>query len=119
MNRGGISFATLHLSRFGMLTHNDWARMLNHQKAVLTPRVYRSSGSPVTNLKMAVLYVRATYADEENLKDFLKSVFGWGKTGIEWTRGRWECTIPRALKPVDMSRDLLEKRFYSQWFRMK
>lgn len=32
---------------------------------------------------MAVLYVRATYAEEENLKSFFKSMFGWGETGVE------------------------------------
>lgn len=52
---------------------------------------------------MAVLYVRATYAEEENLKSFFKSMFGWGETGVEWTRGRWECTIPRALKPDEIT----------------
>lgn len=32
---------------------------------------------------MAILYVRATYTEEENLKKFFLGLFGWGNFGVE------------------------------------
>ncbi|KAI0182697.1 hypothetical protein EV127DRAFT_448985 [Xylaria flabelliformis] len=52
---------------------------------------------------MAVLYVRATYAEEDNLKRFLLGLFGWGNYEIEWTRGRWQCTVPRSLNSHELT----------------
>ncbi|KAI0867319.1 hypothetical protein GGS24DRAFT_485982 [Hypoxylon argillaceum] len=53
---------------------------------------------------MTVLYVRATYAEEDNLRRFLMELFGWGNYGIEWARGRWQCTVPRVLSPNEITR---------------
>ncbi|GAP87361.1 hypothetical protein SAMD00023353_2700500 [Rosellinia necatrix] len=53
---------------------------------------------------MPVLYVRATYAEEESLSRFLLELFGWGNYEIDWARGRWQCTVPRALSAHEITR---------------
>ncbi|KAF8862499.1 hypothetical protein BDZ45DRAFT_739143 [Acephala macrosclerotiorum] len=52
---------------------------------------------------MAVtVVVRATYTEERALETFFVQLFGWGKSTILWKRGRFQCTIPRPLRPDEV-----------------
>lgn len=71
---------------YRQLTRVHIARGRSHKAVRFTHSESNRDLDRLSTLKMAVLYVKATYADEENLKHFLKSLFGWGKTGIEVCR---------------------------------
>lgn len=66
---------------------------------------------------MQVVIVSARYTEQDALEEFLGQVFGYGQarvtvgsplhvfafellTPMQWTRGRFQCTLPRALTPV-------------------
>ncbi|KAI0172131.1 hypothetical protein GGR52DRAFT_573276 [Hypoxylon sp. FL1284] len=47
-----------------------------------------------------LLVFRARYADETSLYEQLRKIFPMGSIQIRFQRGRFYCTIPRALTPV-------------------
>ena len=46
--------------------------------------------------------IQARYLDEFPLIKFLVGLFGRGQIGVEWTRGYYQCTLPRGLKPSEL-----------------
>lgn len=66
---------------------------------------------------MQVVFVSARYTEQNALEAFFGQVFGYGQarvtvgqalhilifkllTAMQWTRGRFQCTLPRALTSV-------------------
>ncbi|KAF2134964.1 hypothetical protein P153DRAFT_362673 [Dothidotthia symphoricarpi CBS 119687] len=46
---------------------------------------------------MKVAMISARYMEQHAVEDFLGQVFGYGKAQVTWTRGRFQCLLPRAL----------------------
>lgn len=47
---------------------------------------------------MAKTYVvPGRYLDQHSLETFFGKVFGYGKAQVTWVRGKFQCTLPRAL----------------------
>ncbi|KAH7345789.1 hypothetical protein BKA66DRAFT_478783 [Pyrenochaeta sp. MPI-SDFR-AT-0127] len=51
---------------------------------------------------MKIAIVSARYIEQHALEAFFGQVFGYGKARVTWTRGRFQCTLPRALTPEEM-----------------
>ncbi|KXJ88266.1 hypothetical protein Micbo1qcDRAFT_166923 [Microdochium bolleyi] len=50
---------------------------------------------------MEIMFLRATYMDEYLISAFLTNLFGRGQCGLEWTRGRWQCIMPRQITTAE------------------
>ncbi|KAL8381815.1 hypothetical protein RB595_005871 [Gaeumannomyces hyphopodioides] len=57
--------------------------------------------SPRYQRKRTVL-IHARYIDEFALMSFLVRLFGANECEVEWTRGYYQCTLPRGLKPREL-----------------
>ncbi|KAH3919718.1 hypothetical protein HBH56_017890 [Parastagonospora nodorum] len=52
---------------------------------------------------MQVVIVSARYTEQNALEAFFGQVFGYGQARVTWTRGRFQCTLPRALTPTEVT----------------
>ncbi|KAH7081174.1 hypothetical protein BKA63DRAFT_503303 [Paraphoma chrysanthemicola] len=51
---------------------------------------------------MKIAIVSARYMEQNAIESFFAEVFGFGQTRVTWTRGKFQCTIPRALTSAEM-----------------
>lgn len=51
---------------------------------------------------MKIAIISARYTEQTNLELFLGHVFGYGQAMVKWKRGRFQCTLPRALTPAEL-----------------
>ncbi|KAF2477887.1 uncharacterized protein BDR25DRAFT_299645 [Lindgomyces ingoldianus] len=47
---------------------------------------------------MKTIIIHARYTDQYALENFLIQKFGYEKVSIRWTRGKYQCEIPKLLK---------------------
>ncbi|KAL8408625.1 hypothetical protein RB594_007173 [Gaeumannomyces avenae] len=48
--------------------------------------------------------IQARYMDQMELELFLLGLFGPGKCDVTWTRGFYQCVLPRGLKRPELER---------------
>ncbi|KAF1948780.1 hypothetical protein CC80DRAFT_497989 [Byssothecium circinans] len=53
---------------------------------------------------MRTVIISARYCDEPALGNFLIDTFGYGKAGVKYTRGKYQCFLPRFLRPDELER---------------
>ncbi|KAH6625484.1 hypothetical protein C7974DRAFT_396160 [Boeremia exigua] len=65
---------------------------------------------------MKVAIVSARYMAQPALEAFLCDVFGYGQVQVKWTRGRFQCTLPRALSTdeLELMKDRVEFAHYAE-----
>ncbi|KAH6987184.1 hypothetical protein EDB80DRAFT_881618 [Ilyonectria destructans] len=63
-----------------------------------------------------IVIIQARYIDQTALEDFLTSVFGFGGARVTWTRGVYQCTLPRGLKKdeVELLKDRVQMEHYEE-----
>ncbi|KAF2177161.1 hypothetical protein K469DRAFT_720968 [Zopfia rhizophila CBS 207.26] len=53
---------------------------------------------------MRTVIISARYVEQYKLENFLVETFGFGKVGVRLTRGKYQCTVPRLLRPEEIER---------------
>ncbi|KAF2030940.1 hypothetical protein EK21DRAFT_111393 [Setomelanomma holmii] len=51
---------------------------------------------------MKIAIVSARYMEQNAIEAFFGQIFGFGQARVMWTRGKFQCMLPRALTPTEM-----------------